>query len=245
MLKEIIHVTTLSAYNNCPYAFSQEQWPIDPKLTYKWDMLNIIVNSQWTYDEIINRYNKHISYDFKDSEMMKKIFNEARTLVQTIKQKHERVYQEMKMLYKYSDEYRVVWTPDLVYYDKERDLRCVRDWKYSTHSRYLNSDVTKNDMQKIAYPVFVCEMFGVDKVEFSFSVFDKNTAKFWENPEIVEYEHAKKVLDRVVSEYINSIERWEYPPRENYKCNWMCNIRKEWKCPLFKTEIVVSWDDDF
>jgi hypothetical protein len=62
-------------------------------------------------------------------------------------------------------------------------------------------------MQKIIYPVFVCEMFGVDKVEFSFSVFDKNNGKFGEAPEIVEYEHAKKVMDRVMKDYIESKER--------------------------------------
>lgn len=244
MLREIVHVTSLSMYNSCPYSFSQAWWPLDPKLTFKGDMLNIMVNSQGWYDEFVERYGKNIVYDFKDMENMKIIFANAREKIAEIKSKYKRVYQEAKFLHKYNDEYYVVWTPDLIFYDEDRDLWCIRDRKYSTHNWYLNPDVTKNDMQKIAYPVFVCEMFGVDKVEFSFSVFDKNNGKFGEAPEIVEYEHAKKVLHRVMKDYIESTERGEYPPKENNKCKGMCDIKKCGKCPLFKTTVSISSSDD-
>jgi hypothetical protein len=93
--------------------------------------------------------------------------------------------------------------------------------------------------------LFVCNMFGVDKVEFSFSVFDKGTGKFWEKPEIITYDHAKKVTDRVMKDYIESLERGEYPPKENKKCKWMCDVKKCGKCPLFQTQVSITEVDDF
>jgi len=244
MLKEICHVTSLSQYNSCPLMSNQDSWPIDPSNTYKWDLLNTVVNSQWPYDELVDWYNKNIKYDFKDAEMMKSIFEQARIMVALIKEKHKRVFQEWKMLYKYTDEYRVVGTPDIIYYDEERDLWCIRDWKFSTHSWYLNDEVVKYDMQRVTYALFVCNIFHVVKVEFSFWVFDKGTGKFWEKPEIVTYEYAKSCTDRVMKNYIESKERSEYPPQENKKCG-MCSLKKSRDCPLWKTQISVSETDDF
>lgn len=106
---------------------------------------------------------------------MKQIYEDARKKMAELKEKHEQVYQEAKMLYKFNDEVYIVGTPDIYYYDAERKLWCIRDWKFSVHSWYGNPDVTKYDMQPVMYPLMVMEYMDVKEAEFAFRCYDKKS----------------------------------------------------------------------
>lgn len=239
MLKEMVHVTSLSSFNACPYLFSQPQEPISPSNTFKWDMLNTVVcsNDEALISPYIKWFAQNIGFDFKEVEIMKKIFLDAKKMVMDFKSKHKQVYQESKMLYKYSDEYRIVGTPDIYYYDEERNLRCIRDWKYSTHSWYGNPEVTKTDMQKVVYALMVMEFQEVKEAEFGFICYDKKSWKRWEFiQEIIKYDEAKEITNKVMKEYITTKEFGEYQAKACNKCNGMCSVWKA-NCPLYKREV--------
>ncbi len=243
----------LGMYNSCPFNFKHWKWPLDPAITFKWDILNVAVTSQWSHSPFLDRYKKNLEPDFKNLHILEDVLTRAHVMMDKIKGKHELVRQEAKMMRKYSDEYRVVWTPDLMYYDAEQDMMCVRDWKMSTHWRYGNPEVTKFDLQPIFYSKFVMEFFDVDKVSFAFRCFDKKNGKLWEFgakkwidwPAIYTKEEVDKVCNDVMERYSQSIERDSREPQENKKCGF-CKMKKEGKCPLYKKAITtVESTEDF
>lgn len=246
-LVEIIHTTMLGMYNSCPYNFKNSSGPIDPSLTYKGDILNISVTSQGKVSPFLKWMSKNLKYDFKETEILRQVFIAAREKMQNVNRNYQEVYQEAKMLYKYSEEYYVVGTPDLFFYDPDRDLWVIRDWKMSTHSWYGNEEVTRYDMQPIIYPLMVMEYMGVKEAEFMFRCYDKKNGKLWEFGKKITYDQAKKQADEVIGRYIESKEMEEYEPRENKKC-WFCQFKKNGQCPLYKKKVDVvetTIDDDF
>ena len=246
MTLEVIHVTNLSQYNACPYLFSQPQKPLHPEITYRWDILNVAVTSSGLLSPFIKWFAKNMRFDMKEVHIMKEIYEWARKKMWELRAKHEQVYQEAKMLYKYNDDTYVIWTPDIFYYDEERKLRCIRDWKFSVHSWYWNPDVVKYDMQPVIYPLMVMEYMDVKEAEFAFRCYDKKSGKLWEFVYHITYDEAKKRTDKVIEEYLASKDFGDYECRPCNKCNGMCDLRKQNKCPLYKLEKKVEEKvDDF
>jgi len=241
----MIHVTWLSAFNACPYLSSQPMQPLHPEKTYRWDMLNVVVCSwdETLISPFVKRFAKNIGFDFKEIEITKLIYQEAKKKIIDIKSKHKQVYQEAKMYYKYSEEYFVCGTPDIFFYDEEKQLWCIRDWKFSTHSRYWNEDVTKTDMQKVIYPLMVMQYMEVQEAEFAFRCYDKKTWKLGEFASKITYDEAKKQADKVIAEYIMSKEFGEFEPRACNKCHGMCSVGMK-NCPLYKTEVSSEKKDE-
>jgi len=241
----VVHVTTLWQYNWCPYLWnSTKDNPIDPKMTMKWDMLNMVVNGKWDYQPFLNRYWENIAYDFKQIEIYKKILAKARQRKIDLYEQFEEVFQECKMMIPYNDNTRIVWTPDVFFYDKELDLWKIRDWKLSTFSWYGNEEVTKYDMQWPIYSLMVMNMYKVDRCEFKYWVFDKNNWNFWQFGKIYTRTECESTVKDVMDRYLNSLEWDDYPCRANNKCKGMCDINKRWECPLFKREVKLVEDDN-
>lgn len=252
-LKENVHVTWLGMYNSCPYNFKNGSGPILPEYTYKWDLLNIAVTSQWDYKPFLERHKANLEKDFRSLEILEEVFAKAKEMIARLKEKHKQVRQETKMMYKYSDEYNIVGTPDLIYYDEEQDLYCIRDWKMSTHSWYGNPEVTAYDMQPALYAVFVMEYFNVEKVSFAFRCFDKKNWKLWEfgakewetGPAIYTRDEVMKKMHDVMWRYIAARERDIREPHRNKKCGF-CKLKQNGTCPMYKKAVTtVESSEDF
>lgn len=243
---KVIHVTSLGTYNNCPYSwYNSKDKPIDPKMTYKGDMLNTVVNGSWSYDPFLKWYSEFIDHDFKQIEMYKKIFEKAKQRRKDLYEQFEEVYQESKMLLKYDEFTWIVGTPDVVFYDKELDLWKIRDWKLSTFSWYGNEEVTQYEMQGPIYSLMVMNMFGVDRCEFKYWVYDKGNGNFGQFGKVYTRTETEALVNDVMKRYIESAERETYEPRANKKCGF-CDFKKNWTCPLYKreTKSVEQIDDD-
>lgn len=140
------------------------------------------------------------------------------------------------MHYMYNKNVIITGTPDLFYFDEEKNIWRIADRKFSTHSRYGNEEVTKTDMQKIIYPLMVMEYMEVKEAEFEFRCYDKKSWKLGEFGSKITYDEAKQRADKVIQEYITAKEFGEYEPRLCNKCNGMCSLWKA-NCPLYKREV--------
>ena len=175
---------------------------------------------------------------------MNSVFEQAKKKVKDTKENHKQCYQEAKLLYKYSDEYYVVGTPDIFYYNEKNKIRCIADWKFSTHSRYGNEETTKTDMQKVIYPLMVMEYMEVKEAEFAFRCYDKKSWKLGEFWSKITYDEAKEQADEVIKRYITSKEFGEYEPRACNKCHGMCSLGMK-NCPLYQRTTVAEEIKDF
>jgi len=231
-MTKVTHVTDLTKHNTCAFNAKYDDSAILPNSTYKGDLLNInVLNHTSDNGMYLERYMKHIDWDFKSIEMIKEILQDVNKYIKDLKKKNLRhVWQECKMLLPMGSN-RIVWTPDLIYYNP-KEWYVVEDFKLSTHAYYLHEDIEKYDAQSIAYPLMVMNMYDCEAVTFRFRVYDKSNGTLKFNEFKRTKEECTKRLSVMYNSYIESDTFWEYAPNRTKKCFGMCWCKD--KCPLFQ-----------
>lgn len=231
-MKTILHVSSLSKYNTCPYQYRWDDSEVTVNSTYKGDILNMWVQNPeadlWAY---LQWYQKNIDWDFKNNEMIKKSIEWVREYIKDVRKKFKKkVWQECKMFLQ-SNWYTIIWTPDLVYADKEMKYHVV-DFKMSTRSMYGNDEMMANDCQRWIYPLMVMEYHWIPECTFHFMVFDKGKweAKILQESVLTRKECQARLTD-LLTRYKEDETFDEYKWNKTWKC-YMCSLKNN--CPYFR-----------
>lgn len=170
---EVIRTTGLSSIYTCAYKAKNEPYQADPRNTYHGDLVNIAANSQGDFDSFFKFYREHINGDIGLETTLKMCMQLARDYITKLKGKYTEVFQESKMYYRYNDSLWIDGTPDIHYYNHEKDMWIVEDLKTSTFSYYEGDDMWNFNMQTYVYPLMVMKRNNVDKCGFRYVVLDK------------------------------------------------------------------------
>lgn len=232
MARKVLHVTSLTKFNVCPFNYKHDKDEVKVDSTYKWDILNIaVLNPNVGIWPFMNWYLKNVDWDFKTSMVMHDVVTKAREYIKEVKKEAKKnVWQECKMVIRYLD-YDIVGTPDFVY--KDKSWYHIVDFKFSTHSYYMHEDVMKYDMQAVIYPLMVMEVLDpeCEKVSFTFRVYDKWNGNVKENTREITKQEARDRFKDVMLRYMRSTAFDEYPSCQQRKCYGMCSLKD--KCPAF------------
>lgn len=270
-----VRVTSLTAFNMCAYSFKNAEYNPSLKDTYRWDLLNIAASTTHNTQKVwmfLKWYIDTFKPTLKEIDIIWEVMNKWRFYLSRLRMRTKPdiwkeedgkiywVYQECKMMYKYSEDCMITWQPDLFYYNDweftnedwtPKPMRVVEDLKFSTKTWYSNPDIIKYDCQIVIYPLFVMDRFWVDEVMFRHKLYDKTNGKdYYLNPTIITREYAESFVKDVVDRYILSHEIDDFEPNENPKC-WFCDFKKDWTCPLWRamqwpwmTSTIEEMDDD-
>ena len=263
-MKEV-RVTSITAFNMCAYAFKNDVYDPNPVKTYKGDLLNIaasVNNAQQSVWMFLKWYMENLNGSQKEAQIMAEVMDKCKHYIQWLKMKTNgtmwslnkwwELYQEAKMMYKYSDDRLITGQPDLFYlntWEFDKPMWVVEDLKCSTKSWYGNEEVIKYDAQLVIYPLFVMDRFGVDEVIFRHKLYDnKNGKDYYLNQKLITKEYALQFVDEVMKKYIIANELDDREANFNPKCNF-CNLKET--CPLFKAmwanqnmKVAEDYDDD-
>lgn len=222
-MRDLIHVTSLTKVMECAWAFANEKTDfIDPAVTYPWDMLNIAVLSKWTPQPFLDQYIKTLNGDFKFAALAKPVFEDAKKYITDINATHDFVYQEAKMVLKFNEDYWIVGSPDLHFFDEKEWIWYVEDFKFGKHSWYGRKEIFEYDAQPYVYSRMLMEYYWVDKVKFRFRVYDKwnGQLKLFSHPaeEYITKAMADDYIARAMDIYIEwkEIGIWKSPKCYNF-----------------------------
>lgn len=186
---EHIHISALNQYVLCPYASTQDTWPIAIENTYKGEMLNTAV-ANWSivdYTPLVNFYAEEIDGNIKTRKTMGGVMQDAAEYIERLKNgiiedsklTDEEIEEKEKAgkIKRERDKYHpvyffqetkmflrmwddiIVGTPDLFYYDRKSDEWIMEDFKHASKWWYGNKEITENDCQLWGYPLMIMEAF--------------------------------------------------------------------------------------
>ena len=238
-----LHATALGTFNTCPYKYKNDKWDIDASKTFPGDILNVAMVSRWGTQPFLDYFTKYFEGDFKLCQMLKKIYESARSYVDMLIEQHPLNYQETKFYYRVNPDLILVGTPDFFFYDKDEEIWTIIDWKTSANFNwYKGNDIWNESFQPYIYALFIMEYFKVDKVKFKFEVFSKtNGEQMWfERPEELGWSiFYKEDVYKAVHDKVTEFEECQLidvrPSKSCRFCNF-CNCRKT-DCPLYNKVI--------
>ena len=257
MLK--LHATSLGYYNQCPYKFKFDKSDVDSSKVMPGDMLNIVVTNDGDVEPFIKYYLEHYDPDFKQWEMLRKIYTNVRREKNNLKQDvidncdivepewTIPFFQETKFYLKINDDTEIIGSPDCFYYDYKDECRVCIDWKTSANfSWYKGNAIREESFQPTVYAKMICDYFKVDRVKFQFKVFSKGNGESItvERPDELWWpyftlEEVNKKLSEALAEYNESECMDERKPKSCRMCMF-CDLKKHGECPLYQKKISSS-----
>ena len=240
-MQTLIRVTSLSSFIKCPKKFFEDK--SEPKIeqTYHGDLVNIAANSKdWVIDEFVDYYTKHINEDIRITDSLKRIGKDIKKYINSLYKSEEKVYQESKMFYKYTNDIYITGSPDIFCIAKDWSL-CIIDIKCWSISSYYWEE-KRDNLQTVIYPLFVMERFNKNECTFMYKVFDKKT---WKNTSFKIKRTKQECIDIVndaMHKYLAADLTGQYKPKKNQTC-WFCPLRSH--CPTWKWYIELDEKDKF
>ena len=256
-----LHPTSLTSFMCCPYKYRYDKSDILVKNVMPGDILNIAVCSDGDTKPFLDYYLENYDGDFKQSEMLRKIYENVRRDKDNIRQdvidKHASrwdvafpkpvpFYQESKFYLHVSDDVDIVGTPDCVYYDYDEQLWTIIDWKTSKNfDRYKGNAIREESFQTIVYAKFVMTYMKVDKIKFQFYVYNKNNGEklIVERPEELGWVYFTLAeVDARLTEAINKYQESDLLDERSPKSCRYCMFcgEKKTTCPLFNKKITQT-----
>lgn len=230
----VARATDIEAISNCPYRKKHEvRW--DNKYFEVWHIIHLAHQSQKL--AIMNLwYNDKLEY--KDKDIIKKIIekqipkyhkshplqNDSYEITLTARREYNLWDGELIL--------KVEWHSDRVWYNNW--IWEIHDYKTAKSPR--DEDMKKSAKQSLIYSYMFMKQFNLQEINFKYIVYIKTWLPYYE---VYEYHYTldeiKEIVESMFDDYVNIAYTWEYEAKENKWCV-ACDIKKCWKCPLFKTE---------
>lgn len=241
MKKLRARVTWLEAVSQCWFRYKYEEkdwsWAFET-----WDIIHMAHQSaslarMWLKKSRIPLDEKMIAEAIiekligKQLKEMKEEYSEW-IFETTLKQvrKYEILWEE----YELNIEWHADWVG--IMYDKDwTEMIGVVDFKTAAKPR--SDNYKESTLQKKLYPYMLMEKYGVDKVKFQYVLYIKSTVPYITKYDFVyRKDDIKDEIEKIYRDYVEQEITQDYKAKENIRC-FACNLKKEWRCPLFQNTL--------